>query len=105
VVVSGVRSSKANAQFSNTLAHLERTTYEKEADVFVSSVDRTTNFSESQTSKGTVTVLIRNVTFARRIRWKAGDVEKSYEVAPGDTELRLPAGEPVTIFCEPFFKP
>jgi hypothetical protein len=100
----GLQSTRANARLRIALGRLDKTSYEQEADVFVSMVDPAEYATPGLQPQGTVSVSMRNVTFPCRIRWQVGDVEKVVEVSTGDSNIVLPAGS-VTVFCEPIFTP
>ena len=97
------RLSNDKEQLENALAYLERTAAEEEQEIFVSAVFPIDLSPSARETTGTVDVLVQNVTFACKITWQVGETKEIVTVASGTTKLKMPAGRPVTIFCEPCF--
>lgn len=81
------------------LAMLAPTNEEQNQLLLVNYVDPSTLAREE--SRGTATLKVRNVVLPVIIRWTSGDENHSQVVYSGEKSISLPAGRPVTIFCEP----
>lgn len=90
--------TEKSAKLERALGLLKPAKYEQDQNLFVSYVGPGETNDEAI---GTVKVLVRNVQFPCVLRWIVGEKEERIYLPAGNTSLELPAGNPVTAFCEP----